>query len=799
MRPVSRSDPRVSKIGRNDPCPCGSGKKYKKCHLLKQAVAVRFSRDDRTSALAKLEHWSMDHLGEEDDEAYEELWGEQTAELEGQWNVMSESVSDAWFWFDRPLGDGRLVVDLFLAEGTPLSAAERCYLERMRASSMRLYDIQDVRPGLSVTLEDVLDGARVTVREQSFSRSAQRAELVAARIISAGISGEPEIDLSLLHIPALLRRGIIEQVTRHRAEFRRENPRAPELEFWKEMPPFFHSAWVSAILNPPLPTLKTTDGEDVVWTRVHFDVLDAYRLPALLDGIAGFERDGDQWHWSGTNVAGKEISLGQAKIKDQALVLETMSAERSQRGRGLLEGAAGDAIRHRATTHEDPTVSIREALRKGEVQASAAQCKEELPRELVEDLTLDHYARYYRKWLDEPVPALDDRTPRDAARDAAYQARVAELIHGLEGLYQGALRADQPAYDPSWMWEELGLSEAAPAHPPPLAHERFADAVPGLAELRQQVAERLRKRPGFDDASSLTTPDDITADLDLQRFVRDHSPEQAAGISLAAHLPWMLDFELHRKKTFWVDGALSYLLGQTDFAVLGDDLRVPFPSFALVFTDRYALSLAERLVASNARSPIRGHILRVMTVYVTEEQAPPDRVLHLRFAVDALGADPPQVIEHAVRVRPLAPVELPSSPAPRAVLTDGEPVLPAQRPLPGLVHLALNAILYSTSAGVEPQLRPAPLSRAGRAPAQEATSTEGVFFLPGSIEISRLRQMQALERIPSGRQVLHRFMVRGHWRRPPKSWQDQRLRWIEPYWKGPDLAAVIERTYKLTP
>jgi preprotein translocase subunit SecA len=22
----------VAKVGRNDPCPCGSGKKYKKCH-----------------------------------------------------------------------------------------------------------------------------------------------------------------------------------------------------------------------------------------------------------------------------------------------------------------------------------------------------------------------------------------------------------------------------------------------------------------------------------------------------------------------------------------------------------------------------------------------------------------------------------------------------------------------------------------------------------------------------------------------------------------------------------------------
>jgi len=28
---LARSGPRV---GRNDPCPCGSGKKYKKCHML---------------------------------------------------------------------------------------------------------------------------------------------------------------------------------------------------------------------------------------------------------------------------------------------------------------------------------------------------------------------------------------------------------------------------------------------------------------------------------------------------------------------------------------------------------------------------------------------------------------------------------------------------------------------------------------------------------------------------------------------------------------------------------------------
>ncbi|MER2236841.1 MAG: SEC-C metal-binding domain-containing protein, partial [Psychrobacillus sp.] len=27
-------------VGRNDPCPCGSGKKYKKCHGAKDVVSI---------------------------------------------------------------------------------------------------------------------------------------------------------------------------------------------------------------------------------------------------------------------------------------------------------------------------------------------------------------------------------------------------------------------------------------------------------------------------------------------------------------------------------------------------------------------------------------------------------------------------------------------------------------------------------------------------------------------------------------------------------------------------------------
>jgi hypothetical protein len=76
---------------------------------------------------------------------------------------------------------------------------------------------------------------------------------------------------------------------------------------------------------------------------------------------------------------------------------------------------------------------------------------------------------------------------------------------------------------------------------------------------------------------------------------------------------------------------------------------------------------------------------------------------------------------------------------------------------------------------------------------------DSVYYLPGKIEISHLRKLRQVARGPSGRALMHRFMVRGHWRRPNPNWKNQSLRWIEPYWRGPSLATIIEREYRLNP
>ena len=89
-----------------------------------------------------------------------------------------------------------------------------------------------------------------------------------------------------------------------------------------------------------------------------------------------------------------------------------------------------------------------------------------------------------------------------------------------------------------------------------------------------------------------------------------------------------------------------------------------------------------------------------------------------------------------------------------------------------------------------------PRKRSPRSP-QPTPHSESVFFLPGKNDMRQVRQLRELQRAPDGGTLFARFMVRGHWRRPAKSWTEQGLRWIEPYWKGPDMASVIEKAYRL--
>ncbi len=636
----------MAKIGRNDPCPCGSGKKFKRCCLGKGLLTNRFMQEERWSALEKLEQFVKSQLEEEEQEAYDifyDTWDESFDALDEAWLEQSYPVYDMWLYVDHRLSGDAYLVDRFLEQNPALSPGERLYLELLRNTSMRLYEIVDLSPGASVILRDVIDNHPTKVHERQGSRYMHKYALIAARIIPFGPSGEPEMEMGVLQIPDLIREQVISQLASHHKAYRRKHPQASGTEFFKEMAPFLHNAWISCILNPPIPHMTNTDGEDIVETSVRFAVDDAVALQEAFDGAKAFERtqeDESSWIWTGKNQKEKPVVLGQLVLKGQILTLTCNSTKRAERGRSMIETLATDAVRYRTTVHENLEKKLREAIRSGKVTDPYPESidEETLPRDVHEALVLDALGRHYCNWLDEKIPALDDHTPREAAADAALHPKLFDLMHRLEGDYQKALQNSQPAYDPSWMWNELGFKDRFRADcPPSMAHERMASMVSGLGKLCRGVAEQVRRQSGFEDASTLTTIEDIRMNLEIQRFLRDigagniapHNPTPTSTETLMAHMAYTINFELHRRKTFWVDDSLAYMLAKTNLEIPGSDLRAPFTSFALVFTDRFVLSQGERMLSIEPECPLAGHFLRVVTVYVTTEHQDPDRLLRL--------------------------------------------------------------------------------------------------------------------------------------------------------------------------
>lgn len=809
----------MKKIGRNDPCPCGSGLKYKKCCLLTRSGRPQFNAHERASALRKLEEF-IDEPGWRHIEEHAEavFWGpylEAFGQLEDDdLGSMAESAFDFWFFFDhRPEGRSRIVEE-FLNGPADLREGERRYLEQATRTCMRLYEVVEARPGESLRLRDLTTFHEVRVRERLASQQLRKWDLLAARVMPAGASGQPEIDGGCYPLPRINREDLLAQMTKALKTFQQNVPGGDELGFYETLPPFFNQAWLQPLLEPKLPKLVTTDGDELLLTKAYFQVNDEEQVAHRLDSANELEREAGEtvWNWYGqAGQDGTKVVLGRFRLQGEHLTLETASAERAERGRALVERLVGDAARYRLASQQTPEQALAEL-------GPAGQEEPELPPEAAAQAVEEYYQRHYRGWLDEAIPALDGKTPRQAARSAPLRPRILELLKDLENMYQRSLEMGQHGFDPSWMWGELGLSDLPEAlgshdHPPLTGYESMERHVVGIGDVARGIANRFRKQPGFD-ASTVITREDLATDLTLSGFVtrqaleahrKGMNKEDAAahGNLIGAHLEYMCNFELHRRKTFWVDEALAWMLDKTRLELVGDQLRLPFASFALIFSDRYTLRVAERMLSVDPTCEQRGQILKVATAYVLDMPAEDARGLRIAFTFDALAGQWPYMVTRDLYVEPEARLDsIVASHFPEVDVEGLDPMF-SSAALARLVRLVINGILYATSAGVEPELhRPSGKKRQHETqglPDRLPASSDEVFYLPGKIDITGVRDMQALERAPDGGKLMHRFMVRGHWRRAAPTWEDQRPRWIRPYWKGPDMATVIERAYRLKP
>jgi hypothetical protein len=126
--------------------------------------------------------------------------------------------------------------------------------------------------------------------------------------------------------------------------------------------------------------------------------------------------------------------------------------EDSRAGWRMLKETARGALRYRLTAYEEVTQALDRTRHHPPREPNAG-----LPPEVEAEALKQFYDRHYRRWLDEPIPALGGRTPRHAVRLKSQRTKVIDLLKQLEYGEAYAVREGRQPYDFGWLWHELGL------------------------------------------------------------------------------------------------------------------------------------------------------------------------------------------------------------------------------------------------------------------------------------------------------------------------------------------------------
>ncbi|MBK8977774.1 MAG: hypothetical protein IPM29_17845 [Planctomycetes bacterium] len=175
-------------------------------------------------------------------------------------------------------------------------------------------------------------------------------------------------------------------------------------------------------------TVTNTDGDPLELQRATFAVRDFAALGAALASRPDIEPadhdDGgasappSQWVWFGEARRGQRSLLARLEHVGDQLLVEVDSRARLERVRAWLESIPG--VRFVRSRELDGPPPLDDALGAG--PELTPESREEIMRVL---------EQYMLAWVDEPIPALDGRTPREAVRDPDGRRRVELLIRTM--------------------------------------------------------------------------------------------------------------------------------------------------------------------------------------------------------------------------------------------------------------------------------------------------------------------------------------------------------------------------------
>jgi len=479
----------MPKINRNAPCPCGSGKKYKRCCLAKDSAKKNYhlyclELVDRLRPkileFAKKEKYSR-YLPQAQDlywQTLEEDLDPPEFDKAGFLSFME------WFIHDFIIPDQeKPVIRLFYESRPKLPEEEMKILKDWQEAHLSTHQVKEVTPGIGYLAEDIFTNEEAFIADVASSKRLNKWELITTRKIK--VLDEWQISATGFINPPQDKSEIHQLIMGRFNEYQKDFPQATLSRFLRVRGYLLNHYHLTRRVKKKLPKFLTSSGEELVFQKAIYDLRDFEAAVKALDLENDFERSKWQededgrlkkvdFDWLqrdksehmprvGKDESGLEVMtyfipepgqekylvLGHVTLAPGRLMFEAMGDRRFELGKKRLEEVVKNLVSHRL----DSTASAESKIKRS--KAKRREVSEEIPAEVREALLKDFLDDHYRKWLTKPLPALDGLSPKEAVRTKEGRRQVEDLMRMMEYTHSG--QKGNMAYDPSWLRNELGL------------------------------------------------------------------------------------------------------------------------------------------------------------------------------------------------------------------------------------------------------------------------------------------------------------------------------------------------------
>jgi hypothetical protein len=452
--------------GRNEPCPCGSGKKYKKCCMQSGPDPINYMKQKlgrfHERVVAELMRHGAKVFGPEAITVAEEeffCWpGEDEVEkIDLEYH---EALFYPWFLFKWQIesadGESGLagprdlsIVNSYLqSQGKRLDPVEREYLESFADAPFTFFEITAVEPGKSVSLRDLLLDRDHRVLENSASQSLHKGDVVFGSAFEAGgiglfgalgmITFKPSAKIEILAIRKMMSQVAKGTITAETLE-----------EYDVELRDLYLDLFRA---RTAMPALCNTDGDKLSFHTLKYIITSPQKVFDALKGLThGFTDDEElleEAEYDNTGAlrkveipwllpanekhAGMENTVhGRLIIEGSKMTCEVNSAERAGRLRAIIEKSLPDG----EATYKTTVVQSADSMMGNASPSSAthdAEHEELMSHPEVKAYIEQMMRKHWEAWPDMELPALQGRTPRQAVRDQLGRQQVSALLEDAE-------------------------------------------------------------------------------------------------------------------------------------------------------------------------------------------------------------------------------------------------------------------------------------------------------------------------------------------------------------------------------